>query len=65
MKSQNLFLTAALVFLFAGNIYSQNGRGAGSSYNRMYDTKTVETVSGSVISVDKVSQKIILNFQLN
>lgn len=55
MKTRNLYHTAALVLLFAGNVYSQNGWGPGSSYNRMYDTKTVETISGSVLSVDQVS----------
>lgn len=55
MKTGKFYLAAALVLLFAGNIYSQNGWGPGSSYNRMYDTKTVETISGSVISIDQIS----------
>ena len=55
MKTRKFYLTAALVFLFAGNIYSQNGWGPGSSYNRLYDTKTVETLSGTVISIDQIS----------
>lgn len=54
MKTGKFYLAAALVLLFAGNIYSQNGWGPGSSYNRMYDTKTVETISGSVISIDQI-----------
>jgi hypothetical protein len=54
MKTRRFYLTAALVLFFAGNIYSQNGWGPGSSYNSMYDTKTVETISGSVISVEQI-----------
>lgn len=54
MKTGKFYLAAALVLIFAGNIYSQNGWGPGSSYNRMYDTKTVETISGSVISIDQI-----------
>ncbi|MBK9228152.1 MAG: DNA-binding protein [Ignavibacteria bacterium] len=54
MKTCKFYLTAALVLFFAGNIYSQNGWGPGSSYNSMYDTKTVETISGSVISVQQI-----------
>jgi hypothetical protein len=55
MKTNKYFLIAAIVLLFAGNIYSQNGWGPGSKYNMMYDTKTIETVNGSVISIDQVS----------
>ncbi len=54
MKTGKFYLAAALVLIFAGNIYSQSGWGPGSSYNRMYDTKTVETISGSVISIDQI-----------
>src|SRR5512138_1523626 len=31
-----------------------SGWGPGSSYNRMYDLKTVETVSGEVVNVDQI-----------
>lgn len=31
------------------------GWGMGSEYGRMYDPKTVETVSGEVVSVDKIT----------
>lgn len=31
------------------------GWGMGSSYNRMYDPKTVETISGEVVSVDRMT----------
>ena len=30
------------------------GPGGRDGYNRMYDPKTVETVSGEVVSVDKI-----------
>ena len=33
------------------------GWGAGKEYNRMYDPKTVETISGDVISVDRITPK--------
>ncbi|MGE5443179.1 MAG: DNA-binding protein [Ignavibacteriales bacterium] len=32
------------------------GWGPKSKYNRMYDPKTVETLSGEVVSVDKITQ---------
>ena len=31
------------------------GWGAGTQYNRMYDPKTVETISGEVVSIDKIT----------
>lgn len=31
------------------------GWGSGSQYNRMYDTKTVETLNAEVVSVEKIS----------
>src|SRR3989304_3505009 len=31
------------------------GWGMGSQYNKMYDPKTVETISGEVVSVDKIT----------
>lgn len=55
MKTGKFYLTAALVLFFAGNLFSQNGWGPGSSYNRMYDTKSVETINGSVISIDQIT----------
>lgn len=55
MKTGKFFFTLILVFLFAGNIYSQNGWGPGSKYNRLYDIKTIETISGSVVSSDQIS----------
>lgn len=31
------------------------GWGMGSQYGKMYDTKTVETISGEVVSIDKIT----------
>lgn len=55
MNTRKFYLAAVLVLFFAGNIYSQNGWGPGSNYNRLYDVKTIETVNGSVTSIDQVS----------
>ena len=33
------------------------GRGIGSKYARMYDTKTVEMITGTVINVEKITPK--------
>ena len=46
------------VSLFAqrGGMNKRNaGWGAGSQYNRMYNVNTVETITGEVISVDKIT----------
>ena len=32
-----------------------NGWGIGSSYNRMYNPKTVATINGEVVSIDKIT----------
>lgn len=55
MKHKKIILIIALVMFFTGNIYSQNGWGPGSNYNRMYDVNTVETIKGSVTSIDQIS----------
>jgi hypothetical protein len=31
------------------------GWGPGAQYNRMYDPKTVETITGEVVSIDKIT----------
>lgn len=31
------------------------GWGPGTPYNRMYDTKTVETISGEIVNVDRIT----------
>jgi len=56
-------VVSILSFLFAPESFAQRGmkwRGSGgwaigSNYSRMYDPKTVETISGEVISVDKMT----------
>lgn len=54
MKSLiGIFLVS--IFIFAScNTYSQYGWGRGSNYNRLYDVKTVETISGQVTEIDKI-----------
>lgn len=37
------------------NWKGQGGWGAGSKYGRMYDSKTIETISGEVIRVDRIT----------
>ena len=52
-----------LTIVFATNLLAQRGMkwrgsggwGMGSNYNRMYDPKTVETVAGEVIAVDRIT----------
>lgn len=38
-----------------GKWKGSGGWGRGSGYNRMYDPKTVETISGEVVSVEKIT----------
>lgn len=61
------FLTAVLVILsvlFAGELSAQprgfrwrgsGGWGWGTPYSKMYNPKTVETISGEVVSVDRIT----------
>ena len=54
---------AILSLFFALNSFAQmgpmwkgsGGWGMGMQYNKMYDPKTVETISGEVVSVDKIT----------
>lgn len=67
MKKMNLFMpVVAIVLLFAApNAFAQRGPGMmwrgsggwgpGSQYNRMYDPKAVETITGEVTSVDRIT----------
>src|SRR4030042_526654 len=54
-----LGLVCLLGLIVASGAWSQAGRGqgagwgAGDAYSRMYNSKTVETLSGEVVSVDK------------
>lgn len=53
----------SLVFSFeslaqpGGKWKGSGGWGSGSGYNRMYDPKTVETISGEVVSVEKITPR--------
>jgi hypothetical protein len=66
MKRINLALAMAALMLFAtASVFAQRGPGMmwrgsggwgpGSQYNRMYDPKTVETISGEVTKVDHIT----------
>jgi hypothetical protein len=66
MKRMNLFVpVAAIVLLFATNAFAQRGPGMmwrgsggwgpGTPYNRMYDAKAIETISGEVTSIDRIT----------
>ena len=61
--SVTLVILIAFGLFLAADSYAQKGMkwkgsggwGAGSQYSRMYDPKTVETISGEVVSVDKIA----------
>jgi hypothetical protein len=67
MKKMNLFVpVAAILLVFAAtDAFAQRGPGMkwqgsggwgpGSQYNRMYDPKAVETITGEVTSVDRIT----------
>ena len=52
-----------LILLFATESFAQRGMGLkgsggwcmGTAYGKMYNPKTVETISGEVVSVDKIT----------
>lgn len=59
----NFVIFKAMIFVLAlivtGESFAQNGRksggwGQGNQYGRMFDAKTVETIIGEVISVEKI-----------
>jgi hypothetical protein len=58
----SLFFMIGILGLITTGTLSQTGMqwrgskgwGVGSPYNRMYNPKTVETISGEVVSVDKI-----------
>ncbi len=60
MKKTAVYSVAALFLFFivlSGIAYAQGGKGgagwgAGSSYNRLYNPKTVETLSGEVAKIE-------------
>jgi hypothetical protein len=65
MKHISIFvvLISIVSLFFAPESFAQRelkwrgsgGWGTGSNYNGMYDTKTVETISGEVVSVDRMT----------
>ena len=65
MKHVSIFvaLISILSSFFAPESFAQHGMkwrgsggwGMGSNYSRMYDPKTVETISGEVVSVDRMT----------
>lgn len=65
MKRFSILIAAIglLCFILSTESFAQGGFrwrgsggwGPGSKYGRMYDPKTVETVSGEVVSVDKIT----------
>ncbi|MFH1264043.1 MAG: DNA-binding protein [Pseudomonadota bacterium] len=58
-----LVLLTATMFLFASNTFAGRGTGwqgsggwgPGSPYSRMYDPKTIDTIRGEVVSVDRIT----------
>ena len=61
MKGNGPMLALAVILALTMACGSENqggpGPGGGAGYDRMYDPKTVETVSGEVVSVDKISDR--------
>ena len=65
MKPFSLMMGVAMVLAFVGASLAQprggpmwrgsGGWGPGSEYNRMYDPKAVETISGEIVSVDQIT----------
>jgi hypothetical protein len=50
-------LVLILALTMACGSENQGGREPGGGYDRMYDPKTVETVSGEVVSVDQITDR--------
>jgi hypothetical protein len=72
MKSRRLLIqvviAAAIPILCAAIALAGRGMGGwepGSGYDRMYDPKTVETVRGEVISVDKIVPRKGMSYGLH
>lgn len=65
MKQSINVLTISFIFisLIASNLFAQRGGmnkrgvgwGMGSQYNKMYNVNAVETITGEVISIDKIT----------
>ena len=54
-----LVLILALTLACGSENQGGPGPGGGAGYDRMYDPKTVETVSGEVVSVDKIIDRSV------
>ncbi len=62
-KQVSIVAIAMLSFIFASVSFAQrgkgqrvnNGWGAKSAFNRMYNLSTVETIKGEVVSIDKIT----------
>jgi hypothetical protein len=52
-----LILILALTMACGSENQGGVGQGGGAGYERMYDPKTVATVSGEVVSVDKIADQ--------
>jgi len=48
-------LIVSLAFAQSGMRKGGGGWGIGSQYNRMYDPKTVETITGEVVKIDRIA----------
>ena len=52
MKPRTILITLAVLTLSSATLFAQP-RGGG--YNRMYDPNTVQTIAGTIVSVDRVN----------
>ena len=63
MKKLGILIVVSILSLIVSDSFAQRGMkwrgsggwGMGSQYNRMYDPKTVGTISGEMISVDMIT----------
>ncbi|BCB97061.1 hypothetical protein JZK55_19830 [Dissulfurispira thermophila] len=58
----SLILTTSMAFAAWKGWRGSGGWGMGSQYNRMYNPATVETISGTVESVDKITPMKGMNY---
>jgi len=61
----SIILTYSMAFAGWGGWRGSGGWGMGSQYNRMYNPATVETVSGTVELVDKVTPMKGMNYGIH
>ncbi|HEY9073350.1 MAG TPA: hypothetical protein VIN67_04375, partial [Desulfobaccales bacterium] len=52
-----LVLILALTMACGSENQGGPGPGGGAGYDRMYDPKTVESISGEIVSVDKITDR--------